>query len=183
MNFLKPKKTKAIYDNYYIDKTAEIRKNNEKIDFNNLTYFFKGNSAPINFIGFKGPLHIFKSIYSGSIALQNVEKEQKSLKAKLNEISMGNPRNRSREQDNVVNNVTNHYKSRQNVVQMFHDYPREKSRRIYESKQGGTGLKMLTPNEMFKRLTIALAQISVGNNSEGLLNEIRQKLLKKYTTT
>ena len=38
----------------------------------------------------------------------------------------------------------------------------------------GTGLKILTPNQMLKRLPIALAQIKAGNNSESLLNEIRQ---------
>ena len=54
------------------------------------------------------------------------------------------------------------------------------------------GLKILTPKQMFQRLPIALAQVKSGNNSENLLNEIRQivyyytnrkKLLKKYTTT
>ena len=57
-------------------------------------------------------------------------------------------------------------------------------------EQEGTGLKILTPNQMLKRLPIALAQKKAGNNSESLLNEIRQivcidqkKLLKKYTTT
>ena len=40
--------------------------------------------------------------------------------------------------------------------------------------QEGTGLKMLTPNQMLKRLPIALAQVKAGNNSESLLNEIRQ---------
>ena len=53
-------------------------------------------------------------------------------------------------------------------------------------------LKILTPNQMLKRLPIALAQVKTGNNSESLLNEIRQiiilyidqkKLLKKYTIT
>ena len=84
--------------------------------------------------------------------------------------------------------------TRQKVVQMFNDYPREKSKRIYESKQEGTGLKILTPNQMLKRLPIALAQIKAGNNSEILLNEIRQivysllcidqkKLIKRYITT
>ena len=38
------------------------------------------------------------------------------------------------------------------------------------AKQEGTGLKILTPNQMLKRLPIALAQISAGNNSESLLN-------------
>ena len=44
---------------------------------------------------------------------------------------MGNPRNRPKEQDNVINNGTNLYESRQKVVQMFNDYPREKSKCIY----------------------------------------------------
>ena len=41
-------------------------------------------------------------------------------------------------------------------------------------EQYGKGLKILTPNQMLKRLSIALAQIKAGNNSESLLNEIRQ---------
>ena len=40
-------------------------------------------------------------------------------------------------------------------------------------EQEGAGLKILTPNQMLKRLPIALAQIKAGNNSESLLNEIR----------
>ena len=48
------------------------------------------------------------------------------------------------------------------------------SRNIYDLKQKGTGLKILTPNQMLKRLPIALAQIKAGNNLESLLNEIRQ---------
>ena len=35
-------------------------------------------------------------------------------------------------------------------------------------------VKILTPNQMLKRLPVALAQIKAGNNSESLLNEIRQ---------
>ena len=34
-------------------------------------------------------------------------------------------------------------------------------------------LKILTPNQMLKRLPKALAQVKAGNNSESLLNEIR----------
>ena len=41
-------------------------------------------------------------------------------------------------------------------------------------EQEGTGLKILTSNQMLKRLPIALAQVKAGNNSESLLNEIRQ---------
>ena len=53
------------------------------------------------------------------------------------------------------------------------------SRNIYKSKQG-TGLKILAPNQMLKKLPIALAQIKAGNNSESLLNEIRQIVYPLY---
>ena len=43
-----------------------------------------------------------------------------------------------------------------------------------DKPQEGEGLKILTPNQMLKRLPIALAQVKAGNNSESLLNEIRQ---------
>ena len=49
-----------------------------------------------------------------------------------------------------------------------------------ESQQEGEGLKILTPNQMLKRLPIALAQIKAGNNSESLLNEIRQIVYSLY---
>ena len=43
---------------------AKIRKNNQPINFLDLTYNFKGpNIAPISFIKFKGQDHIFQSIF------------------------------------------------------------------------------------------------------------------------
>ena len=65
----------------------------------------------------------------------------------------------------------------------------------YDAKQNetkGTGRKILTPKQMLQTLTIALAQVKAGNNSESLLNEIGQtvilcinqsKTLKKYAIT
>ena len=63
---------------------------------------------------------------------------------------------------------------------MFNDYARNTSRTIYKSKQEGTGLKILTPKQMLQRLPIALAQIKAGNNSESLLNEIKQIVYSLY---
>ena len=47
-------------------------------------------------------------------------------------------------------------------------------------EQYGIGLKILTPNQMLRRLPIALAQVKTGNNSESLLNEIRQIVYSLY---
>ena len=44
----------------------------------------------------------------------------------------------------------------------------------------GTGLKILTPKQILQRLPIALAQVKAGNNSERLLNEIRQIAYSLY---
>ena len=48
------------------------------------------------------------------------------------------------------------------------------------AKQEGKGLKILTHNQMLKRSPVALAQIKAGNNSESLLNEIRQIVYSLY---
>ena len=63
---------------------------------------------------------------------------------------------------------------------MLNDYPRNMSRNIYDSKQKETGLKILTPKQMLQRLAIALTQIKAGNNSQSLLNEIRQIVYSLY---
>ena len=48
------------------------------------------------------------------------------------------------------------------------------------AKQEGTRLKILTPKQMTQRLSIALAEIKACNNTEGLLNEIRQIVYSLY---
>ena len=44
----------------------------------------------------------------------------------------------------------------------------------------GTGIKILTPKQMLQRLPIALAEVQAGNNSESLLDEIRQTVYSLY---
>ena len=47
-------------------------------------------------------------------------------------------------------------------------------------KQEGTGLKILTHKQMLQRLPVALAQIKADNNSESLLNDIRQSVYSLF---
>ena len=49
-----------------------------------------------------------------------------------------------------------------------------------KQKQEGEGIKILTPNQMLSRLSISLAQLEAGNNSNKLKNEIRQLLYSLY---
>ena len=69
------------------------------------------------------------------------------------------------------------YKSREEVINFFRDYTEMLSDANYDAKNNetkGKGLKISTPKQMLQRLPIALAQVKAGNNSESLLNEIRQ---------
>ena len=64
--------------------------------------------------------------------------------------------------------------------------------KVKQDETKRTGLKILTPKQLLPRLPITLAQVKAGNNSENLLNKIRQivyslynqnKSVKKYITT
>ena len=86
------------------------------------------------------------------------------------------------------------YDARENAIKFIEDYGPMilEARRLAKEEQKGTGademsrmnaserLKILTPNQMLKRLPIALAQIKASNNSESLLNEIRQIVYSLY---
>ena len=64
------------------------------------------------------------------------------------------------------------YKAKNSAVKFFDDY----SSMVFEAKYEairGTGLKILTPKQIFQRLLIVLAQVKARNNSKYLLNEIR----------
>ena len=53
----------------------------------------------------------------------------------------------------------------------------------YKANQNETKekvLKILTPKQILQRLPIALAQVKAGNDSENLLNEIRQIIYSLY---
>ena len=125
-------------------------------------------------------MHIFKSIHNGDITLEDIEQEQIELKRYLAHINQGNLKKKSEKEKKTADNIKNLHDSREKIIQLFNDYDKTMSRNIHDSEQKGTGLKILTPNQMLKRLPIALAQIKAGNNSESLLNEIRHIVYSLY---
>ena len=56
----------------------------------------------------------------------------------------------------------------------------EAKKKAAEEQTEETALKTLSPKQMLQRLPIALAQVKAGNNSESLLNEIRQIVYSLY---
>ena len=75
----------------------------------------------------------------------------------------------------------NFFEARENILDAFES-------KIFSTKSKGADilnpdhskLKVLTPKQVPRRLPIALAQVKSGNNSESLLNEIRQIVYSLY---
>ena len=89
--------------------------------------------------------------------------------------------NKNDNQKRTLANINILFNARNNAIKFIEDY----GSMILDAKklareQEGTGFKILTPNQMLKRLPIALAQIKASNNSESLLNEIRQIAYSLY---
>ena len=71
------------------------------------------------------------------------------------------------------------YKARNEAIKFYDDYSLIMSEAKIKATKG-TGLKILTPKQMLQRLPIALAQVKADNNSESLLNEVRQIVYSLY---
>ena len=74
------------------------------------------------------------------------------------------------------------YYSREEVFNFFRDFIKMMldSWKAKQNETKGTGLKILISKQILQRLPIALAQVKAGNNSESLLNEIRQIVYSLY---
>ena len=104
---------------------------------------------------------------------------KQEFKPNINDIKKGNKKYRSKEQKNALYNIEMLYTARNSVIELFDDYTSMISEAKLKATKG-TGLKILTPKQMLQRLPIALAQVKAGNNSECLLNEIRQIVYSLY---
>ena len=113
--------------------------------------------------------------------------QKKKIFKKIYERKKVNTSKKSKEQKRALYNIILLNKARKEVIRFLDDY----SSVVSETKMKpteGTVLKILKPKQVLQRLPIALA----GNNTESLLNEIRQivyslfqskKSLKRCTTT
>ena len=149
---------------------------------------YKGTNKTYDFRNFK-TIHTFgNEIRNNVISLDTANMEQANLLIyNFVKTKPRDPEKRKLRAD-VLNSVTGLVNGREMVLTAF------KSRIFQVSKESQEGkganemsrvnaserLKILTPNQMLKRLPIALAQVKAGTNSESLLNEIRQVVYSLY---
>ena len=160
-------------------------------EFDDLLYHYKGPTKDIDFSGYIDAKDLFNMIKNKDISLSNAEENQADLKSELSSINIGDKKRTA--QKKVTKNVEKFYDSREAIINFYKGYSSMAINAAYDAKQQKpSGLKTLTPKQIPQRLQIALAQIKAGNNSETLLNGIRQivyslyqskKLPKKYVIT
>ena len=134
----------------------------------------------VSFYEYKDSKELFNAIKNNQIKFSEVKNKQNEFLNKLSNIKIGK---KTLEQKEVINNLEKFYNSREEVINFFRDYIEMLSDANYDAKQNeteGKGLKILTPKQMLQRLAIALAQVKAGNNSESLLNEIKQIVYSLY---
>ena len=161
-----------------IKRIEEIEKN---VDRNKMVY--KGTNETYDFRNFKIIRAFGNEIRNNIISLDTVNLEQANLVSYINDfIRKPKPRNPEKRKlrSDVLDSVSSFVQGREVVLKAFQSGIFHK----LEESQKGEGvnerLKILTPNQMLKRLPIALAQVKAGNNSESLLNEIRQIVYSLY---
>ena len=166
----------AFIDDESKKELDKIKKIEDTIDREKLVYKACRNTD--DFRKFQTIRTFGKDIYNGITILEEADKNQSDL---LNEIKHFNDKTRTKnykrkqEKEVTLDSLHIFFEAREMVLNGFKS-------KIFPNKSKGSGLlntdhsklKILTPKKMLQTLPIALAQVKAGNNSENLLNEIRQ---------
>ena len=171
-------KEREIFKDICNKRLDKIEKLNNKIDYENLKHVVVSCGKKFDFGSLEDPLVLLNDIEKGKIYVEEAKNKQQNYRNYLNVVRRGN---KNADQKKALENINIHFNARNNAIKFIEDY----GSMILEAKklakeQEGTGLKILTRNKMLKRLPITLAQIKSGNNSESLLNEIRQIAYSLY---
>ena len=134
---------------------------------------YKSTSRNYDFRGFKTIRTYGNDIRNNVISLKAANLEQANLLAHVQNF-VKNTKPQDPEQKKLKSDVVNSVRALVKGRELMYNAFRSGIFHRLEKSQEGEGLKILTPNQVLKRLPIALAQIKAGNNSESLLNEIRQ---------
>ena len=140
---------------------------------------YKSSGKIYNFRGFKTIRTYGNEIRNNVISLAAANIEQANLLAHIQDF-MKNTKPQDPEQKKLKSDVLNSLRALVKGRELIYNAFRSGIFHKIEESQKGEGLKIFNPNQMLKRLPIALAQVKAGNNSESLLIEIRQIVYSLY---
>ena len=125
---------------------------NNKIDYNDLKYVVESSGNEYRFYKLKDPITFLDVIEKGKISLEEAKDQQQNFYSYLNTIRRGN---KNASQKRTLGNISILFNARDNGIKFIEDYGSMilKAKKLAK-EQEGKGLKILTSNQMFKRLPI-----------------------------
>ena len=162
-----------------IKRIEEEEEEERKGDRSKMVY--KGSNETYDFRKFKMLCAFGNEIRNNTNNMSMANDEQDQLLRRINKLkSKTRPQNSgSKKVKDVLNKARALLKGREMVLKALESGVFLKPEELKQSKQG-KGLKILNAKQMLQKLPIALAQIKAGNNSESLLNTIRQIVYSLY---
>ena len=142
-------KEREIFKDIYNKRLDKLEELNNKIDYNNLKYVVVSSDDEYNFNNLDDCLTFLNNIKKGKISRNEAIEQQRNYYNYLNIIRIGK---KNVDQKKVLANANILYNARNSAIKFIQDY----GLMILEAKrlvkQKGTGLKVLTPNQILKRL-------------------------------
>ena len=140
-------KEREIFKDISNKRLNKIEELNNKIDYDDLDYVILSKDMEYNFSIEKDPISLLKAIKDGEMSLKEARDRQRNYLQYLNIIRKGN---KNSVQKRTLSNIENHF--REKAIKFIEDYGSmvPEARRLAK-EQEGTGLKILTPNQMLKR--------------------------------
>ena len=149
-------KEREVFKDISNKRLNKIEEMNNKIDYDDLDYVILSKDMEYNFSIEKDLISLLKAIKDGEMSLKEARDRQRNYLQYLNIIRKGN---KNSVQKITLSNIENHFNAKERAKEFIEDYGSMvlEARRLAK-EQEGTGLKILTPNQILKRLPIALAQ-------------------------
>ena len=91
----------------------------DSVDYNNLKFYYVGNTKDVSFYEYKDSKELFNAIKNNQIKFSEVKNKQNEFLNKLSNIKIGK---KTTEQKEVINNLEKFYLSREEVINFFKDY-------------------------------------------------------------
>ena len=166
-------KQKEIFNELVDERLEEITDLDKKVNSDGLIYRYKGNTSNVKFDQFDNAFSLLDKMRDGKISLTNAKNDQAEFKLDLNEIKKKETKNID-QKSKKLHCIILKCSTKQETVLLFFWWLFFNGiwSKLKATKE--TVLKILTPKQVLQRLPIALAQVKAGNNSENLLNEIRE---------
>ena len=161
-------KEREIFKDIYNKRLDKIEELNNKIDYDDLKYVVVSSGKKSDFGVSEDPIVLLNDIKKKKISLEEAKNKQQNYLNYLNVIRRGN---KNADQKKTLANINIHFNARNNAIKFIEDYGSMILEAKKVARQEGEGaskmsranaserVKILTPNQMLKRLPIALAQI------------------------